>query len=45
MIPLPQDEMAKMWEGLKKYDIVSTHGAFLGFDVYATDVKERVLEI
>jgi hypothetical protein len=44
MILFPPDEMAKMWEILKKYDFVSTHGAFLSFNVYTTDGEERMLE-
>lgn len=50
MIPLPPDELARMWSVLKKHDFNSTHGAFLGMDVRdgsggsRTSVKQRVLE-
>jgi len=44
MIPLPPDELAKMWSVLKKFEFKSTHGAFVGTDVVAKDVKARVLE-
>ncbi|KAI9744408.1 MAG: hypothetical protein M1818_001937 [Claussenomyces sp. TS43310] len=42
MIPLPPDEIAGMWTVLRDYEFGSTHGAFLGTDIVAEDVKERV---
>ena len=44
MIPLPPDDIAKMWSVLKKHDFKSTHGAFVGTDIENPDVKRRVLE-
>ncbi|KAJ9151815.1 Metallo-beta-lactamase family protein [Pleurostoma richardsiae] len=43
-IPLSPEEIARMWGILKKYDFKSTHGAFLGQDIEAVDVKKRVLD-
>jgi len=44
MIPLPPDELARMWSVLKKFEFKSTHGAFVGTDIVADDIKQRVLE-
>lgn len=44
MIPLPPDELAKMWSVLKPFNFTSTHGAFVGVDVESPEVKGRVLE-
>jgi len=44
MIPLPPDVIAQMWSVLKKYQFKSTHGAFVGTDIVADDIKGRVLE-
>ena len=44
MIPLGPDAMLGMWRVLKKYSFGSTHGAFVGLDIIAKDVKEWVLE-
>jgi len=44
MIPLPPNEIAQMWDVLKAYTFKSTHGAFVGTDVYSDEVKSRVLE-
>ncbi|MCJ1242885.1 hypothetical protein MMC30_000081 [Trapelia coarctata] len=43
-IPLPPDEVMKIWRALKPFLFTSTHGAFVGTDVRAADVKKRVLE-
>lgn len=43
-IPLPPDEVMKIWNALKPFGFTSTHGAFVGTDVRAADVKKRVLE-
>lgn len=49
-IPLCPEEIEGMWEGLKGRDFESTHGAFVGQDVYdgrggsEKGVKLRVLE-
>jgi hypothetical protein len=34
----------KIWKALKPFLFTSTHGAFVGTDVRAQDVKRRVLE-
>lgn len=48
MIPLPPDEMMKMWLRLQPWEFGSTHGAFVGMEVRDEDgggkVKERVRE-
>jgi hypothetical protein len=49
MIPLPPWEIARMWKMLKPWNYTSTHGAFLGQDVYGrsedpNDMRRRVLE-
>lgn len=44
MIPLPPDVIADMWKILKRYEFRSTHGAFVGTDIIADDIKQRVLE-
>ena len=50
MIPLSADEVAEMWEVLKPHGFSSTHGAFVGTDVFdgsngsEKGVKQRVLE-
>ncbi|KAH8813192.1 beta-lactamase-like protein [Xylogone sp. PMI_703] len=50
MIPLPPEEVQRMWEILKHYEFRSTHGAFVGTDVSdktkgsQSTVKQRVLE-
>jgi hypothetical protein len=45
-IPLGPDDITRMWGILKKYDFQSTHGAFVGMDILASEaeMKERVLE-
>ena len=44
MIPLSPSQIKHMWEALKPFKFTSTYGAFLGMDVEADDVKNRVLE-
>lgn len=44
MIPLPPDEIHKIWRALKPFDFDTTHGAFNALDVRGRDVKQRVLE-
>lgn len=44
MIPLPPDEMLRMWRALEPFEFESTHGAFVGLDVRDEKVKKRVLE-
>jgi hypothetical protein len=49
MIPLPPGEMQKMWKALEGWEFGSTHGAFVGLDVFdgkggERSVKERVRE-
>lgn len=44
MIPLSGDDVFAMWDTLKHHDFTSTHGAFVGLDICADDLKQRVLE-
>ncbi|CAK7206556.1 hypothetical protein SEUCBS139899_009352 [Sporothrix eucalyptigena] len=44
MIPLSGEEVFKMWSILKHHDFASTHGAFIGTDIVAPDIKQRVLD-
>ncbi|KAK5124148.1 hypothetical protein LTR85_001851 [Meristemomyces frigidus] len=44
MIPLPPAELHKMWQAIKPFEFESTHGAFVGQEVRAKEVKRRVLE-
>ncbi|KAK5116809.1 hypothetical protein LTR85_009069 [Meristemomyces frigidus] len=44
MIPLPPAELHKMWQAIKPFEFESTHGAFVGQEVRAKEVKGRVLE-
>ncbi|KAK7913821.1 metallo-beta-lactamase family protein [Apiospora marii] len=46
MIPLPPDEMVRMWGILKKHEFRSTHGAFLNTDIVESEarMKRRVLD-
>jgi len=44
MIPLGPDEIVRMWDILKDYHFISTHGAFVGQDIEDVDVKARVLQ-
>lgn len=43
-IPLSVDEMARMWEVLRQYDFVETHGGFAGMDIVDEGLKQRVLD-
>ncbi len=43
-IPLSPDEIATMWSVLQKHSFRSTHGAFVGTEIFADDIKSRVLE-
>jgi len=44
MIPLPPADIEKMWAVLKPWKYSSTHGAFLGQDIWGDDMRHRVLE-
>ena len=44
MIPLPPDEIERMWKILKPWQYFATHGAFLGQDVWGSNMRQRVLE-
>ena len=44
MIPLSGEEVFAMWDVLKHHEFTSTHGAFVGTDITAPDLKQRVLE-
>lgn len=43
-IPLSVQEMARMWETLRRYDFQETHGGFAGMDIVDAGVKQRVLD-
>ncbi|KAH7148307.1 beta-lactamase-like protein [Dactylonectria macrodidyma] len=43
-IPLSVEEMARMWDILRKYDFQETHGGFAGMDIVDAGVKQRVLD-
>ncbi|PYH46771.1 putative metallo-beta-lactamase domain protein [Aspergillus saccharolyticus JOP 1030-1] len=43
MIPLPPDEVLKIWQAIKHTDFDSTYGAFVGMHTHG-DSKKRVLE-
>ena len=44
MIPLPPDEIFKIWKAIQPFDFHTTHGAFVGMDVRDERLKERMLE-
>lgn len=44
MIPLPSDEILKIWKAIKPFEFDTTHGAFNGMDVRDKDLKARMLE-
>lgn len=44
MIPLPPDEIFKIWEAIKPFNFDTTHGAFHGMDVRDAGLKGRMLE-
>ena len=44
MIPLPPDEIFKIWKAIRSFDFDTTHGAFEGMDVRHEKLKERMLE-
>ncbi|KAK8017102.1 hypothetical protein PG993_015291 [Apiospora rasikravindrae] len=41
MIPLPPEELVRMWNILKRHEFRSTHGAFLNTDIAGTEVQMR----
>lgn len=44
MIPLPPDEILKVWRAIEPYEFDTTHGAFVGMDVRDKNLKKRMLE-
>ena len=44
MIPLPPNEILKIWHAIKPFDFDMTYGAFVGTEVRDDDLKNRVLE-
>jgi hypothetical protein len=44
MIPLPPSEVENMWRVLKRHEYRSSHGAFVGTEVVAIDLKQRILD-
>jgi len=44
MIPLPPDEIYRIWQAIRSFDFDTTHGAFEGMDVRDENLKKRMLE-
>lgn len=44
MIPLPPDEVARMWSVISPYNFTAAHGSFVGRDLEDSTVKARLLE-
>ncbi|KAF2456414.1 beta-lactamase-like protein [Lineolata rhizophorae] len=44
MIPLPPQDIQKIWNAVKPWDFETTHGGFMGQDVRDPQLKKRVLE-
>lgn len=44
MIPLPPDEIYRIWQAIRSFDFDTTHGAFEGMDVRVENLKKRMLE-
>ena len=44
MIPLPPDDILKIWKAIERFDFDTTLGAFVGMDVRDEGLKRRVLE-
>ena len=44
MIPLPPDEILKIWKAIEHLEFDTTHGAFVGMDVRDEGLKRRMLE-
>ena len=44
MIPLPPNEILKIWKAIEPFDFDTTHGAFVGMDVRDGELKRRMLE-
>ncbi|KAJ6781099.1 hypothetical protein PWT90_00680 [Aphanocladium album] len=44
MIPLPPDELARMWAVISRYEFAAAHGSFVGKDLEDAHVKARLLE-
>ena len=44
MIPLPPNEILKIWRAIEPYEFDTTHGAFAGMDVRDGDLKKRMLQ-
>ena len=44
MIPLPPNEIVKIWQAIRPYEFTTTYGAFVETEVRDVAVKRRVLE-
>ena len=44
MIPLPPDEILKIWRAIGAFAFDTTHGAFVGMDVRDHNLKWRMLD-
>ena len=43
-IPLPPDQIRKIWDAVKSWEFTSTYGLMKGLNVHDEDLKKRVLE-
>lgn len=44
MIPLPPDDILRIWRAVRPFEFGTTHGAFVGMDVRDKELKGRMLE-
>ena len=44
MIPLPPDDIMRIWRAIRPFRFDTTHGAFVGMDVRDKELKGRMLE-
>ena len=44
MIPLPPDDILRIWKAIKPFEFDTTHGAFVDMDVRDKRLKRRMLE-
>ena len=44
MIPLPPDDIMRIWRAIRPFEFDTTHGAFVGMDVRDKELKRRMLE-
>ena len=44
MIPLPPDDILRIWKAIKPFEFHTTHGAFVDMDVRDKGLKRRMLD-